>query len=145
MQRRALLLPQELRALGKTKAIIFAENCKPILCDKNRYHDDPQFMPRLAPPITIAPIDFELHQAIVQQRVRELKPDEPFERNALVQPLALPPLDDQQNPSDASLAQTVDAKFAFHDMPSREQTQAAIIKATLAREAAKASKDLADV
>ena len=49
-QRRALLLPQEIRELGLDKEIISLENCKPILCEKIRYYDDRHFMSRLLPP-----------------------------------------------------------------------------------------------
>lgn len=46
-QRRALLLPQELKELGRDKEIVLLENTKPILCDKARYFSDNVFMDRL--------------------------------------------------------------------------------------------------
>ncbi|WP_151745284.1 type IV secretory system conjugative DNA transfer family protein [Acinetobacter calcoaceticus] len=46
-QRRALMLPQELKEMPKTQEIIFMENTKPILAEKARYYDDPIFMGRL--------------------------------------------------------------------------------------------------
>ncbi|MDV7561175.1 type IV secretory system conjugative DNA transfer family protein [Acinetobacter baumannii] len=46
-QRRALMLPQELKEMPKTQEIIFMENTKPILAEKARYYDDPVFMGRL--------------------------------------------------------------------------------------------------
>ena len=51
-QRRALMLPQEIRELGQTREIVSLENCKPILCDKIRYYEDPDFTCRahLPPP-----------------------------------------------------------------------------------------------
>jgi type IV secretion system protein VirD4 len=52
-QRRALLLPQEIRELGLDKEIISLENCKPILCEKIRYYDDRHFMSRLLPPPSV--------------------------------------------------------------------------------------------
>lgn len=49
-QRRALMLPQEVRELGMWKEIIALENTKPILCDKIRYYEDPTFTSRLREP-----------------------------------------------------------------------------------------------
>jgi type IV secretion system protein VirD4 len=49
-QRRALMLPQEVKELGLWKEIITLENTKPILCDKIRYFDDPNFRSRLKMP-----------------------------------------------------------------------------------------------
>jgi type IV secretion system protein VirD4 len=46
-QRRALMMPQELKELGKDKEIILLENCKPIMCQKARYFDDHVFLDRL--------------------------------------------------------------------------------------------------
>jgi type IV secretion system protein VirD4 len=71
-QRRALLLPQELKEIGKWKEIVIFENTKPILCEKIRYYDDPTFKARLlkAPPIPV--LDLDTHRAKVQGRVREM-------------------------------------------------------------------------
>jgi len=46
-QRRALMLPQELKELGQDREIIIVENTKPILCDKARYFSDETFIDRL--------------------------------------------------------------------------------------------------
>ncbi|SOO14140.1 TraN protein [Xanthomonas citri pv. fuscans] len=75
-QRRALMLPQELKEIGQWKQIIMLENVKPILCDKIRYFDDPVFTERVleAPPIPL--LDLDLHQAIVEARTRELVEDD---------------------------------------------------------------------
>ena len=48
-QRRALLLPQEVKALGAEDAIVFHEGLMPIRCRKIRYFDDRRFMARLLP------------------------------------------------------------------------------------------------
>jgi type IV secretion system protein VirD4 len=45
--RRALLLPQEITSLGKTKEIVVVEDCPPILAKKIRYYNDHVFMDRL--------------------------------------------------------------------------------------------------
>lgn len=64
-QRRALLLPQEVKALGHEQAIIFYEGLRPIRCRKIRYFSDRRFKSRLhSPPIRPAPV-----------RVEELPPE----------------------------------------------------------------------
>jgi type IV secretion system protein VirD4 len=62
-QRRALMLPQEVKELGLWKEIIALENMKPILAEKIRYYDDPTFTARLLPPPEIPPLDIEGHAA----------------------------------------------------------------------------------
>lgn len=42
-QRRALLLPQEIKDIGQTKSIIVLENTKPIMAEKIRWYDDLAF------------------------------------------------------------------------------------------------------
>src|ERR1019366_9357591 len=49
-QRRALLLPQEVKALGAEEAIIFYEGLRPIRAKKIRYFQDRRFTARLLPP-----------------------------------------------------------------------------------------------
>ena len=46
-QKRALMMPQELKELDQSKEIVFVENTKPILCDKARYFTDHVFVDRL--------------------------------------------------------------------------------------------------
>lgn len=46
-QRRALMLPQELKELSQDKEIIFMENTKPIMCEKAKYFNDSAFVDRL--------------------------------------------------------------------------------------------------
>jgi type IV secretion system protein VirD4 len=46
-QRRALMLPQELREMPWTSEIVIKAGIKPILCDKALYFADPVFMDRL--------------------------------------------------------------------------------------------------
>jgi type IV secretion system protein VirD4 len=48
-QRRALLLPQEVKELGAEEAIVFYEGLRPIRCRKIRYFSDPRFRRRLLP------------------------------------------------------------------------------------------------
>lgn len=47
---RPLLLPQEVKALGAHRQIIFCEDVRPILARKIRYYADPVFRARLWPP-----------------------------------------------------------------------------------------------
>jgi type IV secretion system protein VirD4 len=49
-QRRALLLPQEVKALGRDNELVLYEGLRPILAKKNRYYQDPFFQKRLFPP-----------------------------------------------------------------------------------------------
>ena len=47
-ERRALMLPQELKAMGPDKAIFLCEGMPhPVLCDKIRYYQDAYFTRRL--------------------------------------------------------------------------------------------------
>ena len=52
-QRRALLLPQEVKELSVDEALVFYEGLRPIRCHKLRYFNDPRFMDRLVPPPTV--------------------------------------------------------------------------------------------
>ena len=54
-QRRALLLPQEVKELGPDEAIIFLEGLRPIRCRKIRYFEDRRFRARLLAPPVLAP------------------------------------------------------------------------------------------
>jgi type IV secretion system protein VirD4 len=55
-QRRALLLPQEVKELGAEEAIIFHEGLRPIRCRKIRYFEDARFRARLLPPPKVGSI-----------------------------------------------------------------------------------------
>ncbi|MCW5662833.1 MAG: type IV secretory system conjugative DNA transfer family protein [Piscinibacter sp.] len=94
-QRRALLLPQEFKELGSERLVVIAENCKPILGAKIRYHRDPVFRVRLRPPPVVPAMDVELHLARVQQRWRcaddDLAPGEGLDVEALAHDLSTLP------------------------------------------------------
>ncbi|QKZ07832.1 type IV secretory system conjugative DNA transfer family protein [Pseudomonas eucalypticola] len=49
-QKRALLLPQEVRQIGKKRQIVFIENMNAILCEKVFYYKEKVFKKRLLPP-----------------------------------------------------------------------------------------------
>ena len=72
-QRRALMLPQELKELGRWREIVSLENCKPILCDKIKYFEDPVFMQRTnweTPDIPIQ--DVNTFVAKIENRCRDM-------------------------------------------------------------------------
>ncbi|KPH73544.1 type IV secretory system conjugative DNA transfer family protein, partial [Bosea vaviloviae] len=54
-QRRALMLPQELKLIPSSKAFILAASVPPIICDKIIYYEDAAFTARLKAPPVIAP------------------------------------------------------------------------------------------
>lgn len=49
-QKRPLLLPQEVKELGRDREILLYEGLRPIFANKNRYFEDPFFAQRLLPP-----------------------------------------------------------------------------------------------
>ena len=54
-QRRALMLPQELKLIPPSKAFILAATVPPIICEKIIYYEDAAFTSRLKVPPVIAP------------------------------------------------------------------------------------------
>ena len=107
-QKRALMLPQELKELGQWKEIVLLENTKPILCDKIRYYDDPAFTSRVMEPPVVRPLDLDLFVAKLQNRIRPLQDndvqadgsdlsDVPPEHLLLMEAdIELPPPDDEE-------------------------------------------------
>nr|ALD82633.1 TraN [uncultured bacterium] len=98
-QRRALMLPQELKELSQDKEIIFMENTKPIMCEKAKYFNDSAFVDRLKSvspsmkaikgfpthkqlekiafedlelSIPIPDLDVKLHKAKIEKRITEI-------------------------------------------------------------------------
>ncbi len=56
-ERRALMLPQELKAIGFDKEIFFYEGIpNPVLCDKIKYFKDKYFTERLLPSVEVKPL-----------------------------------------------------------------------------------------
>lgn len=68
-QRRALLLPQEIRQLGKENLLILRANIPPIRAKKIRYHKDSRFKSRVCPAPAIAEVP-----AVVRELPTPLKP-----------------------------------------------------------------------
>jgi type IV secretion system protein VirD4 len=53
-ERRALMLPQELKAMGPDKEVFFYEGIPhPVMCDKIRYYNDRYFTSRLLPKVDV--------------------------------------------------------------------------------------------
>ena len=75
-QRRPLLLPQELKELGRDREIILLENTKPILADRICYWRDPVFTSRLAAAPGIPAMDLVRFTAQIERRVRDVQPDD---------------------------------------------------------------------
>ncbi|AJW97354.1 type IV secretory system conjugative DNA transfer family protein [Burkholderia gladioli pv. gladioli] len=75
-QRRPLLLPQELKELGREKEIILLENTKPILAGRICYWREPVFTSRLRTAPAIPAMDLVRFIAQVERRVRDVQPDE---------------------------------------------------------------------
>jgi type IV secretion system protein VirD4 len=93
-QRRALLLPQEVKALGNEQAIVFYEGLRPIRCRKIRYFEDPRFTRRLLP-----------------------APEVPQQKAAEAQPLSGSPPDPLTAPSEAIRAvETVERDATTDDI-----------------------------
>jgi type IV secretion system protein VirD4 len=75
-QKRALMLPQELREMGPERVIVISDNCKPIFAEKIVYYQDKAFADRLLPTVKVAPMDIDTHLAKREGRVRDLQPEE---------------------------------------------------------------------
>ncbi|WP_153141889.1 type IV secretory system conjugative DNA transfer family protein [Paraburkholderia agricolaris] len=75
-QRRALLLPQELKELGRDKEIILLENTKPILADRICYWRDPVFASRVSAAPPVPAMNLARFRAQAERRLREVQPEE---------------------------------------------------------------------
>ena len=102
-QKRPLLLPQEIKEMSQRQQIINLENTKPIKCKKIAYYSDHIFVGRLKSispslaalgkklptkkqlddawgsgecSVTIPALDLDLHEAVVQSRIREMTTDD---------------------------------------------------------------------
>lgn len=114
--KRALLLPQEIRELPSTTAIVLKEYTKPILAEKIVYHEDPVFKARLLPPIAVPTMDMATHIAMTEQRKRIItKPEEvssiPLEAFAIDASRIPRFKGDPENPSKEEVDGIVDAFF----------------------------------
>jgi len=61
LEKRALMLPQELKAMGPEKEIVLYEGlAHPILCRKVRYYKDSHFKKRLMPKVDVPPLTLDV-------------------------------------------------------------------------------------
>jgi type IV secretion system protein VirD4 len=72
VQARALLMPQEFRAMPFEKEVIDLEGCRPIDAQKILYWKDARFADRLLPPPDVPPLKLDLHRARLEGRVKPL-------------------------------------------------------------------------
>jgi len=82
-QRRPLLLPQELKELGRDSEIILLENTKPILAGRICYWRDPVFTSRLVAAPAVPSVDLVRFIAQVERRLRDVQPDDVDEAGVL--------------------------------------------------------------
>ncbi|WP_321853828.1 type IV secretory system conjugative DNA transfer family protein [Burkholderia cenocepacia] len=75
-QRRALMLPQEIKELARDKEIILLENTKPILADRICYWRDRAFTSRVMDTPAVPALDLVRFGAQIEQRLRELSDDD---------------------------------------------------------------------
>jgi type IV secretion system protein VirD4 len=71
-QKRALMLPQELRAMPLEDEIILVHGMNPIYAKKITYWNDPEFKPKIMPPIPIPKIDVHNFMLLREERIFEL-------------------------------------------------------------------------
>jgi len=140
-QRRALLLPQELKELSDDDQIIVMEANRPIRCQRARFYKERAFIDRLKEisaslralkglpsketldmaafeegelAVDVPQLDIDAHVARVERRLRPLKLDDAIDLSRLdLHVAALPVFSDPENPSDAEIAQFVDDFFAL--------------------------------
>jgi type IV secretion system protein VirD4 len=112
-QKRALMLPQELREIGPDRVIVLADNCKPIFGDKITYYADPVFKERLMPSIKVPPLDMDTFIAKSEGRVRALEPGEQVAASKLAVNLdTMPPVTNTATPVAQEVSAMADWLFS---------------------------------
>ncbi len=143
-QKRALMLPQELKELSDDEQVIVLENSKPIRATKAKYFREAAFIGRLKEispslrrikrlpskadldkaafgngelAVEVPTLDIDVHIARIERRVRPLRLDDPIDLAVLeIDSAALPTFTDPENPSDEEVEGFVDAFFALGDI-----------------------------
>lgn len=121
-QKRPLLLPQEVKELGKNKEILFYEGVRPILARKNRYYRDSLFRQRLfAPPRFAVPPGLRgKRPAVPPDSAAKPAPSAASPANEIVEGSVAP----AEPPNPDPLAVTQDVSPAASEPPTREATLA---------------------
>ncbi|TYL88710.1 type IV secretory system conjugative DNA transfer family protein [Bradyrhizobium rifense] len=70
--RRALMLPQELKLLPRSKAFILASGLPPVITDKIVYYEDKAFLRRLLPP-PVSEMPKGRSNALIEAEIKELR------------------------------------------------------------------------
>lgn len=114
--RRALLLPQELREMPFEKEVVMLERVKPIMADKIKWYEDEVLKDRPVPAPEVPKLDLDLHRAKVERRTREVTQAD-VEGGVDLSKLAhdfsdLPEVDNPDNPSAESVAALVGDFFS---------------------------------
>lgn len=140
-QKRALLLPQELKELSDDEQIIVLENSKPIRALKAKYYQETAFMNRLKEvsgtlrqhkglpskaqldraafasgelAAEVPTVDINAHVARVERRLRPLRSNDAVDLAVLdIDANALPCFTDPEHPADEEIESFVDAFFAL--------------------------------
>ena len=132
-QKRALMLPQELREIGPDRVIVLTDNCKPIFGDKIKYYADQAFKERLMPPVKVPPLDMDTFIAKSEGRVRALEPGEQVPASKLAVNLdGMPPVTNTITPVAQEVSAMADwlfsnvqwAKQAADDAPAFDEADA---------------------
>ncbi|PLZ00425.1 type IV secretion system protein VirD4 [Burkholderia sp. WAC0059] len=114
-QRRALLLPQELKELGQDREIILLENTRPILANRIVYYRDPVFQSRVLPAPAVKPLDVAGYQARVEHRMRDvLRTDMDAAGRLTV------PVEHLEILADMNIARLPDSPEAFEDLADED-------------------------
>ncbi len=105
-QKRALMLPQELREMGSERIIVMSDDCKPVIADKIFYYRDPAFKDRLLAPVAVASIDVDAFIAQREGRTKVGKADKPLSASVM------PTITNREDPIPSEIAALADHFFA---------------------------------
>jgi type IV secretion system protein VirD4 len=143
-QRRALMMPQELREMEQDEEIVIVDGCRPIRCNKSVYYKDRVFMDRLSEvspslaklgrrlpsqaelediafkreelAIRVPVLNFDLIRAQAENRVRVAPDDEPIPvDNMVIDMNDIPVPANQAEPDAQDIEQLVDAFFSQYE------------------------------
>jgi type IV secretion system protein VirD4 len=122
-QKRALMLPQELREIGPDRVIVMTDNCKPIFGEKIKYYDDPAFKDRLLPPVVVPKLDMDTFIARSEGRVRVLAEGELAQPDALaLNTSSMPTVTDKAKPIAAEATAMANWLFSNIEWTTSKET-----------------------